>query len=385
MINIKNSADCCGCTACASICAYDAITMKPDVLGFLYPEVDKEKCVDCGLCEKVCAFNDNYDTSLNFDRPLAYAARHKDMTEIETSRSGAAFIAISDYILEQGGVVYGVGYTDHFRVIHKRATTKDERDEFKGSKYVQSDMNTVFRQVKQDLRDGKTVLFSGTPCQTSGLNSYVGKRLRENLYLVDIVCHGVPSPFMWRDYIAYLEMKQGAPIVWVNFRDKQQYGWAAHHETFKFKNGGGKMSFTFLFYKHIMFRKSCGKCHFTNTKRPSDITIADFWGWQKTDKNINADNKGVSLILLNTEKGRKLFEAVNDRLNIIPANLDDCLQPNMIHPSEIHPKRDKFEKEYAVKGFKYVYFKYGEDGWRYKLEVIKEKVKCFIRLLIGRK
>lgn len=240
MIEITNKADCCGCTACASICASEAIVMKPDALGFLYPEVDKEKCVECGLCEKVCAFNDYYDTSENFDTPFAWGARHKDMNEVETSRSGAAFIAISDYILEQGGVVYGAGYADHFRVVHKRATKKEERNEFKGSKYVQSDMNTVFRQVKKDLRDGLVVLFSGTPCQTSGLNSYIGKRLRKNLYLVDIICHGVPSPYMWRDYIAYLEEKQGSSIVWVNFRDKQIYGWASHHETFKFKGGGVK-------------------------------------------------------------------------------------------------------------------------------------------------
>ena len=382
MIQINNPADCCGCTACASICAHDAIKMEPDALGFLYPKVDKDKCVDCGLCEKVCAFNDNYDTSLNLEKPIVYGARHKDMNEVETSRSGAAFIAISDYILEQGGVVYGAGYTDHFRVVHKRATTKEERDEFKGSKYVQSDMTGVFRQVKQDLRDGLTVLFSGTPCQTSGLNSYIGKRLRENLFLVDIVCHGVPSPYMWRDYIAYLEKKQGSPIVWVNFRDKQKYGWAAHHETFKFKMGGGKMSFTYLFYKHIMFRKSCGNCHFTNTKRPSDITIADFWGWEKTNPNFNADNKGCSLVLLNTEKGRKLFEAVHDRLNTMPAKLEDCLQPNMMHPSEIHPRREKFEEEYAKKGFKYVYFKYGEEGWRYKLRILLRRIKRCITIIL---
>lgn len=381
MIKINNPADCCGCTACASICAHDAIKMEPDALGFLYPKVDKDKCVDCGLCEKVCAFNDNYDTSLNLEKPIVYGARHKDMNEVETSRSGAAFIAISDYILELGGVVYGAGYTDHFRVVHKRATTKEERDEFKGSKYVQSDMTGVFRQVKQDLRDGLTVLFSGTPCQTSGLNSYIGKRLRENLFLVDIVCHGVPSPYMWRDYIAYLEKKQGSPIVWVNFRDKQKYGWAAHHETFKFKMGG-KMSFTYLFYKHIMFRKSCGNCHFTNTKRPSDITIADFWGWEKTNPNFNADNKGCSLVLLNTEKGRKLFEAVHDRLNTMPAKLEDCLQPNMMHPSEIHPRREKFEEEYAKKGFKYVYFKYGEEGWRYKLRILLRRIKRCITIIL---
>lgn len=381
MIQITDKSQCCGCTACASICAHDAITMQPDALGFLYPVVDKDKCVDCGLCEKVCAFNDHYDTSPNFEKPIAYGARHKDMREIETSRSGAAFIAISDYVLENGGIIYGAGYTDHFRVVHKRATTKEERDEFKGSKYVQSDMTGIFRLVKKDLCDGLTVLFSGTPCQTSGLNSYVGKRLRENLFLVDIVCHGVPGPYLWRDYLAYLEKKQGSPICWVNFRDKQKYGWAAHHETFKFANGG-KMSFTFLFYKHIMFRKSCGKCHFTNTKRPSDITLADFWGLQRTDPTFNADNKGCSLVLLNTEKGKRLFEAVQDRMNVISAKLENCLQPNMIHPTVIDPKRDKFEKDYIRHGFKYVYFKYGEEGWRYKLRNFPNRVKQAIKKII---
>ena len=297
MIEIKNKADCCGCTACASICPQDAITMQPDSMGFLYPVVDKDKCVNCGLCEKVCAFNDNYDTSLNLPQPIAYGARHKDMYEVETSRSGAAFIAISDYVLENGGVVYGAGYTDHFRVVHKRAATKEERNEFKGSKYVQSDLRGVFRQVKKDLKDGLTVLFSGTPCQTAGLNSYIGKRLRENLILVDIICHGVPGPYLWRDYLAYLEKKQGDRICWVNFRDKQEYGWTAHHETFKFENGGGrKISFTDLFYQHIMFRLSCGKCHFANTRRPSDITLGDFWGWERFDPFSLIQKKVVSYL-----------------------------------------------------------------------------------------
>ena len=239
MIDIKDPSMCSGCTACASICPHDAISMRPDAMGFLYPQVDIEKCIECGACERVCAFNDHYDTSMNLPQPEVYGARHKDMHEVETSRSGAAFIAISDYILENGGVVYGAGYTDHFRVVDKRAVTRDERDEFKGSKYVQSDLRGVFRQVKKDLKDGLTVLFSGTPCQTAGLNSYIGKKLRENLFLVDIVCHGVPGPYMWRDYLAYLEKKQGSEICWVNFRDKQKFGWAAHKETFKFVNREG--------------------------------------------------------------------------------------------------------------------------------------------------
>lgn len=240
MIKINNPSDCCGCTACASICAHDAISMEPDALGFLYPKVDASKCVECGLCEKVCQFNDNYDRSLNLKEPIAYAARHKDINEVMKSRSGAAFVAISDYVLEQGGVVYGAGYKDHFRVAHKRATTKEERDEFRGSKYVQSDLTGVFRLVKEDLKNGLTVLFSGTPCQTAGLNSYVGKKLRENLILVDIVCHGVPGPFLWRDYLAFIEKKQGGTISVVNFRDKELFGWKAHHESFKFVKGGVK-------------------------------------------------------------------------------------------------------------------------------------------------
>ena len=383
MIRITDKAKCCGCTACASICPHDAISMQPDALGFLYPVVDESKCTDCGLCEKVCAFHENYDKSQNLPEPLAYAARHKDMREVETSRSGAAFIALSDWVLRLGGVVYGAGYADHFRVVHKRATSKEERDEFKGSKYVQSDLNTVFRQVKKDLKDGLTVLFSGTPCQTSGLASYVGKRLRENLYLVDIVCHGVPGPYLWRDYLAYLEKKQGSRICWVNFRDKQEYGWAAHRETFKFVNmGGGKMTYTFVFYKHIMFRHSCGVCPFTNTKRPSDITLADFWGWEKSVPGFNDDDKGVSLILCNTEKGKQLFEAVKQDMDVVPVKLEDCLQPNLQHPSIIHPKRMAFERDYQRKGFLYVMRKYGDMGWRYHLGRVKRKIKSLIRKVI---
>lgn len=356
MINITNPADCCGCTACASICNHDAVTMKPDALGFLYPEVDMEKCTNCGLCEKVCSFNDNYDTSLNFKEPIAYGARHKDIDEVMKSRSGAVFVALSDYVLDNGGVVYGAGYTDHFRVVHKRATTKEERDEFRGSKYVQSDMNTVFHQVKKDLKDGLTVLFSGTPCQTSGLSSYVGKKLRENLILVDLVCHGVPGPYVWRDYIAYLEKRESSNIINVNFRDKEEFGWKAHKETFVYeRNVGGKIWYTKTFYQHIMFRHSCGNCHFCNTNRPSDITIADFWGWEKTGSDINKDDKGVNLVLVNTEKGNEIFDTIKNNLVVIDANRDSYMQPNLKYPSEIHRKRMQFEKDYEKYGFEYVF------------------------------
>lgn len=340
MIQIKDKADCCGCTACASICPKDAITMEPDTLGFKYPKVDLSKCIDCGLCEKVCAFNDNYDKSLNLKEPEIYAARHKDIHEIETSRSGAAFIAISDYILENGGIVYGVGYKDHFRVAHKRATTKEERNEFKGSKYVQSDLDGIFRQVKEDLKQGNTVLFSGTPCQTAGLNSYIGKKLRENLVLVDIVCHGVPSPYIWRDYLTYLENKYKSKVVKVDFRDKSRIGWSGHIESFIFDNGKKIESkiYTILFQQNIMLRQSCGKCFFTNFKRPSDLTIGDYWGWKKISDNFNADNKGCSLVFINTKKGYEIFLVISKFMHLIHANMNLCIQPNLIKPSIVNPK-----------------------------------------------
>lgn len=383
MIQITNKADCCGCTACASVCAHKAISMEPDALGFLYPKVNKDKCVDCGLCEKVCAFHPNYNKTLNLPEPKVYAVRHKNIHEIETSRSGAAFIAISDYVLEQGGVVYGVGYTDHFRVVHKRATTKDERNEFKGSKYVQSDLRDIFPLVKQDLKQGLMVLFSGTPCQTAGLASYIGKRLREKLILVDIICHGVPSPYIWKDYLNYLEKKQGAKIQEVNFRDKLKFGWASHYESYKFPQRiEVKTDFTYLFYSHIMLRDSCGKCYYANTVRPSDITIGDFWGWEKTDTQFNQDNKGCSLVLINTVQGDYILNLIKQDLNIIPAQLKNSLQPNLQYPSVIHPKRKKFELDYQKKGFEYVLKKYGDNWWKQNIRKYKSDIRRKIKRVL---
>lgn len=374
MININDPKACCGCTACASICPHNAIEMKPDPLGFLYPEVDVEKCIECGLCERVCSFNSNYDKSLLLDAPQCYGVRHKDIQEVSSSRSGAAFIAISDLFLNNGGVVYGAAFANHFRVVHKRATTKQERDEFKGSKYVQSDLTGIFRLVKSDLKSGRKVLFSGTACQTSGLKSFIGASLSDNLYLIDVVCHGVPSPFIWRDYLVSLENKYNKKIVKVDFRDKKRFGWVDHKETVIFDDNTSVSSskYTTLFYQDIMLRMGCGCCPYANTKRPSDISIADFWGWEKTNKEANLDNKGISLVMCNTIKGVRLFELAKSDLKSFPAPLENCLQPNLMRPTPLSKKTELFKSEYELKGFEYVFNKYGEDGWRYKL---KEKVK----------
>ncbi len=381
MIQISNQENCCGCTACASICPHGAITMKEDNFGFIYPHVNTELCTNCGLCEKVCAFHADYDKSMNLSEPLIYAARHKSMQEIETSRSGGAFIAISDYILDMGGIVYGAGYSDHFRVVHKRAVTKEERNEFKGSKYVQSDLRNIFPLIKKDLKDGYWVLFSGTPCQTAGLASYIGKRLSEKLVLVDIVCHGVPAPFVWRDYINYIEKKYKQQIIQVNFRDKSKIGWSGHVESFTLHNNKKKTrtTFTNIFYNNIILRPSCKQCFYTNFCRPSDFTIADYWGWEQISSTFNNDNKGCSLLFINTSKGGLIFDHIKQYLNLIKSSKDKCIQPNLISPTIFSQECEVFRKQYQEKGFKYIAKKYGRPTYKEQLQNVKGKIKRLIK------
>ncbi|OUO51795.1 F420H(2):quinone oxidoreductase [Parabacteroides sp. An277] len=383
MIHISNKQDCCGCTACASICAQNAISMAIDEMGFKYPIVNTNRCTDCGLCEKVCAFHNNYDKSNNFVVPFAYAVRHRNMEEIKSSRSGAMFIALSDYIFRNNGVVYGVGYATHFRAVHKRITNRDDCKELKGSKYVQSDLDGIFHQIKGDLQQGLYVLFVGTPCQTAGLRSFINKKNSEKLLICDIVCHGVPSPLLWDEYLNYMEQKMDYTIEQVNFRDKVK-GWAAHYESFIFQNGKKIITHTFtdLFYKHLMFRPSCAVCKYTNTQRPSDITLADFWGWEKVNSDFNKDNMGCSLVLVNSEKGQRVFEAVLPEIHVISTTIDQCLQPNLQHPSFFSPLYAAFWKDYQQKGFAFVLRRYGDQGIRYKLSRLKGKIKQIIKRII---
>jgi len=360
MIHIQNNEDCCGCTACASICAHDAITMKPDALGFLYPEIDESRCVDCSLCEKVCSFVKKSDTKNDITTPVAYAVRHKDIHQVETSRSGAAFVALSDWILQQGGIIYGVGYKEHFVVAHKRAINKEQRDEFKGSKYVQSNLDGIFRLVKEDLHNGHLVLFSGTPCQVGGLKSYIPERYQKNLYTIDIICYGVPSPKLWNDYIDYIEQRYKNVIISVNFRDKGKYGWYDQKESFIFKNGIVLYNNTYAdLFGQAFLRHSCFKCPYTNLKRNGDITIGDYWGWQRTDQYFNKDGKGCSLAIVNSTKGVRWFEKASSQLNIIPAKLENIIQNKLMKPTEKPVNLDEFEKDYIQKGFRYVARYYG--------------------------
>lgn len=384
MPNLKTGKSCCGCTACAAVCGHNAIIMKPDSLGFKYPKVDLSKCVECGLCERVCSFNPEYRTTENFKSPIPYGCRLKSTDELMKSRSGGAFVALSDLILNKGGVIYGVGYNEHFKVAHKRATTKEERDEFRGSKYVQTDLDGIFQQIMKDLLDGKWVMFTGVGCQVAGLKAFIPKKLQERLFTIDIVCHGVPSPKIWEDYIDYLENKTGKTIIKVNFRDKR-FGWTTHKESYTFKDSTQLVSteFTELFYKHIMLRPSCGNCFYCNLRRPSDLTIADFWGWERTKSKLNEDNRGLSLVLVNTPKGEALYKdkACQDKLIAFETSLKDCMQSHLERPTVLNKNWKKFQKIYEKKGFNGILRRYGKNSFQCKVHKIIGKCKTLLKRL----
>jgi len=226
VIEIKDKSKCCGCTACASVCPMDCIEMKEDMEGFLYPSVDKGKCIDCGACERVCPIQN--PTKEVLQDQMGYLVQHKDEAVRLDSTSGGAFTAIATTVLEKGGVVFGAAYDESFHVHHTYVEKVKDLAIFRNSKYVQSDLGNCFRQVREFLRNDRWVCFSGTPCQIEGLNKFLGKQY-EKILLVDVVCHGVPSPLIWKKYLEYQGVVDKKPDN-IRFRDKY-YGYKySHHE-----------------------------------------------------------------------------------------------------------------------------------------------------------
>lgn len=362
-IYITDTHNCDGCTACYSICPKNAIEMEPDAFGFLYPQVNLDKCIDCGLCTKACPLINTNDEK-NEQVPLCFAARHKRTEELLKSRSGGVFKAIGDYVLRNNGVVYGAAFDEMWYVRHIRVDDPKKLDDLRESKYVQSDMRGVFQKVYSDLQTGRLVCFSGTPCQCAGLYSYIKLKKADvtNLFCVDIVCHGVPSPFLWKDYVSWVHEKYKAEITAINMRDKTIVGWNGHEESFQFskKKKIYKHSFRVLYYTELITRKSCYRCNFANLTRPSDLTLADFWNWRKVIPGFNKDNKGVSQVLVNTKKGKYLLDNILSDLTLIPTDLQISKQYNMEHSTPEPIERDNAEDFYSANGFKPFIRKYGD-------------------------
>ena len=317
---------------------------------------------------------------MNWKLPKVYAVQHKSETVRAASRSGGIFTAVSDWILTQNGIVYGCVLDERFRAVHIRAVRAEDRDRMRESKYIQSRLGETYKSVKEDLIDGRVVLFTGTSCQVSGLKQYLGKEY-ENLLCVDIVCHGVPSPKVWDEYLHWQEKKNKTKVMKVDFRNKTDFGWRAHKETLTFENGKNVSSkvFTTLFYGHSILRPSCYECPYKSVMHPGDITIADYWGIEKAAPEFD-DDKGVSLVLVNNEKGESAFETVNGAIRWKETKLEDSMQPPLRAPFPEPDNRASFWEDFASKDFENVAKRYGGQGF---LNIIKRGLGRIKRKLIG--
>lgn len=352
MVDICEKTLCTGCHACLNICGKKAISMKSDSLGFEYPVIDASLCVDCGLCAKICPVN---NPPKAVTPSAVYAAQSTDLKDLMSSTSGGAASVFSQVILKQGGIVYGCSGMDASHVQHIRIESVSELYKLKGSKYVQSKIGSVFKQVKADLLLGKKVLFTGTPCQVAGLKNFLRVEY-ENLITVDLVCHGVPSQQLLLD-----DLKLGKKEFCgsqISFRKKGMKETDLKFGVFLYDSVHPTYSVQYPYDYYIMgfmcglfFRDSCYSCRWAASKRCSDITIGDFWGLGELKNSEIEKNRGVSEVLLNTSRGYSFFESC--QFNCEERKLKEAIDGNgqLQYPFKRHPLSNKFRHLYAEKGF----------------------------------
>ncbi len=317
MIEITNKRDCCGCEACRQVCPKGCIELVSDEEGFAYPQVDKATCIDCGLCERVCPVINPH----NPVKPLvAYAAKNKDEAIRHKSSSGGVFSLLAEKILSQDGVVFGAKFDEEWRVVHSYAESVEQLAQFRGSKYVQSAIGDSYVKVEEFLKEGRKVLFSGTPCQVAGLKHFL-RRDYDNLLAVEVVCHGVPSPKVWNDYLIERRQEEGCgedKITDVSFRDKTN-GWKRYGVRMDFASHSRAILHTedtFMkgFLKNLTLRPSCYHCAAREGRSGADIALADYWGVWNIHEGID-DDRGVGLVVVNTDKGAKWYNELREKID----------------------------------------------------------------------
>lgn len=371
--------NCTGCFACYSICPKQAITMEQDEKGFKYPVINKEKCIDCGMCKKTCPIINKKKEPI--EEQKVYAVKNKDLNTRLSSSSGGVFIEIARHIVDKNGCVFGAVYDEENNVKHIKVENIQDINLLKTSKYVQSDINNTYKEVKDELMKDRYVLFSGTPCQIAGLLKTLNNINQDKLITCDIVCHGVPSPRVFKDYKKILEKKYESKIKSINFRHKNEN--APQNFCVEFEQGKkyikklSKDIYYKLFIKNFILRENCFDCKYSNMDRVSDITLGDFWGIDKSIRNFN-DNKGVSLVILNTFKGKDIFEKIHNKFEVVESNTKNCLQPNLIKPTEKPREYNAFWNDYIKRGYKYT-------ATKYILLLNVERVKRKLRRIVRRK
>lgn len=383
--------ECCGCGACVNICPRNAITMSEDECGYIYPIIDELKCVRCGKCKTVCAFQNEKVTN----NPLkTYAAVASDSELVRKSASGGFFTALSKQIVEEDGVVFGAAFCDEWNVQHISVEDEKQLERLQGSKYTQSNTCDSYSKVKDLLMQGKKVLYSGTPCQIAGLYGYLGNK-PENLLTVDIICHGVPSNRMFKDYLNSLEKRENGELVDFTFRDKT-IGWGINgsakiernSKIYRKKIWQSGSSYLFYFIKGWIYRENCYQCKYASANRPADLTIGDFWGIEKQHADYIGkrgwdEQKGISVVVANTDKGMTILKSLK-YIELKESSFDAASEGNAQLRKPCQPgKREEIVHEYVKNGWDGLEERYNKNiGWRKYSSQLKNMIPTSIKRVL---
>lgn len=366
---------CTGCMACYNACPVGAIEIVQDEKGFYEPKIIKEKCIQCKKCKLVCPEVNSREKN---DNPTVYAAWAKQKDIRENSTSGGIFSIIATKVLEADGVVFGAMFDENFKVVHSYVTEIEDLVKFRGSKYVQSFIGGSLKKVEAFLQEGKMVLFSGTACQIAGLLNYLQKDY-ENLITIDILCHGVPSPKIFKEYIQNIN-EEKKKIKEIKFRYKKP-SWTVFSMKIEYEDGKYYLRDTFKdpylrgFLEDYITKEICTECQYTGEKRISDITLADFWGYISDQYKTRNNEKGISLILVNTEKGKKILELLKEKIVIRNKTIEEAVRSNQClkEPFRKNKLYDEFWKEYKENGYETASKKY----FKPRKMTLKRKVSLF--------
>lgn len=346
-----NHKKCTGCAACQNICPKDCIVLQEDDEGFRYPQIAADKCIDCGLCEKVCPIDKEIGNRNQSETPKAYASYSKDEeVRAKSMTAGIAYLCES-CVIEQGGVVFGVVGDVLHKVEHKKAVTQEELLPMRGSKYLQSDVGYIYREVKEELLTGKTVLFTGTLCQVAGLYGFLGKEY-DNLYTLDLICHGVPSGMVLKKYIRELEAENGSKVI-AFYRDKER-GWKPVCFSYVLADGrkisqrGQDNPYNRFFSTNMITRKSCQNCAYAKIPRVADVSVGDYLQGNKSDIH-DKENQGLSLVTVNSKRGSVLFDKISEKICAAEYPLEEVVEESE-HLAK-SPKRNIYRRScfYLIK------------------------------------
>jgi len=378
-----------------SVCPQQAIAMMPDAEGFMYPVIDADTCTECGLCVRTCAFQ---NVPVTAEEPLAtYAAVNKDVATLHNSSSGGVFAALASLTFEKDGVVFGCAFNGDMEPEHICIDNPADMRRLQGSKYVQSDVKNTYAEAQKYLQEGRRVLYTGTPCQIAGLKSYLGKDY-DSLITADLICHGVPSAAFFKGYIAWLEERSKSEVIDFKFRDKSR-GWGLMGKVVyeKSKAVWEKIisPLTSYYYSYFLegdiYRESCYECKYAGGTRQGDFTMGDYWGIEKAHPEVETRN-GVSVLLVNTEKGMTLMPALSGSLNLTKSTLDQARAQNgqLRQPTARSDRREAILQTWREGGYQAVADEYYKANRKRILisrikMMVPQPVKRLIKKLLGRR